>query len=80
MGNRKLEHRRSHVNIAPPIVFKVTIVETWKQHIGVRITQSFDVSITTITMEMVVTLSIVVIKKGKLIRSIAKLGSRLGGI
>ncbi len=80
MGNRKLEHRRSCINIAPPIVFEVTIVETWKQHIGVGITQSLDANITTIRVEMVVAFSIVVTKKGKLIRSTTKLGSKLGGI
>ncbi len=80
MGNHKLEHCWSHINIAPPIVFEVTIIETWKQHIGIGVTQSFDANITTTRVEMVIALSIVVIKKGKLIRSIGKLGSILGGV
>jgi hypothetical protein len=59
---------------------EATFVETQKQHAGVGITQSFDVGITTIRMEMVVALSIDVVKRGKLIGYVAKLGSELGGV
>jgi len=58
----------------------VIIVETWKQHIGIGVIQSLDANITNIRVEMVVALNIVIIKKGKFIRSTAKLGSKLGGI
>ncbi len=30
MGNRKMEHRQSHVNVAPPIVLETVVVETRK--------------------------------------------------
>ncbi len=59
---------------------EATFVETQKQHVGVGITQSFYVSITSIRMEMVVALSINVVKRGNLIVYVAKLGSELGGV
>jgi hypothetical protein len=37
MGNCKLEHHRSHVNIAPPILSKLVVVETYKQHVGIKV-------------------------------------------
>jgi hypothetical protein len=40
MGNHRMEHYQSHVNTFPPIVLEVTIVETWKQHDGVKVIQS----------------------------------------
>ncbi len=80
MGNCKLEHCRSHVNIASPIVLEVTIVETWKQHAKVGVIQSLDVGITTTRVETVVAPSINVIRKGILIRSTTKLGSESGGV
>jgi len=58
----------------------VVIIETWKQHVGIRVTQSFDACITTIGMEMVVTLNINVIRGGILIGSISKLGSGSSGV
>jgi hypothetical protein len=61
-------------------VSEVTFVETHRQHAGVGITQSFDACITTIKVETVVGLSIDVIKRGKIIGYVAKLGSGLGGI
>jgi hypothetical protein len=80
MGNYKLEHHWSCVNIAPPIVFETTVVETWKQHIGIRVIQSFDVGITTIGVEMVVALNIIVVKREVLIGSTTKLGNWLSGV
>jgi hypothetical protein len=47
MGNCKLEHHRSCINTTSLIVLEVVVVETWKQHIGVGVTQSLDVGITT---------------------------------
>jgi len=38
MGNRRLEDRWSQVSITPPIMIKVVIVETQKQHIKIGIT------------------------------------------
>jgi hypothetical protein len=78
MGNYKLEHHQSCVNTTPPLVFKTTVVKTRKQHIRVKVAQSFDVGITTIGAEMVVALNIVVVKRGILIGFITKLGNGLG--
>ncbi len=58
----------------------MAIIETWKQHVGIRVIQSFDACIKTIGMETIVTLSINVIRRGVLIGSITKLGSGLGGV
>jgi hypothetical protein len=80
MGNWRLEHRWSWVNIAPPIVSKVVVVETWTQHVGIRVIQSLDVGIITIGVETIVTPNIVVVRKGILIGSATKLGSKLGGV
>ncbi len=49
------------------------IVETWKQHVGVRVTQSLGVGITTTRVEMVVALGIDVVRRGVLIGFIAKI-------
>ncbi len=56
-------------------MLEATIIKTRKQHVGVGVTQSLGVDITTTRMETVVAPNIVVIRKGVLIRSIAKLGS-----
>ncbi len=57
---------------------KVTIVETHKQNVGIRVTPSLDVGITNIGMEIVGVLSMDVIRKGVLIRFATKLDSRIG--
>ncbi len=80
MGNRRLEHHRSRINTASPIVSKVVVVETWKQHIGVEVTQSLDVGITTTRVETVVVSNKDVVKRGILIRFIRKLGSESSGV
>ncbi len=38
MGNHRMEHRQSRINITPPIVSQATIVETQKQHVRVGVT------------------------------------------
>jgi hypothetical protein len=55
MGNCRMEHCRSCVNIAPTILLEVIVVETRKQHVGIGVTQSLGVGITTIGVEMVAT-------------------------
>jgi hypothetical protein len=57
----------------------MAIVETWKQHVGVGVTQSLGASIT-IGMEMIVVPSINVVKRGVLIGSVMKLGDGSNGI
>jgi hypothetical protein len=39
MGNHRMEHRYSRINTTPPIMLEVAIVETWKQHAKVGVTQ-----------------------------------------
>ncbi len=62
------------------IVSEVAIVETRKQHVAVGVTQSFDVVITTIRMEIIVVPNLEVVRRGILIGSIANLGSGLDGV
>jgi hypothetical protein len=59
-------------------VSKTIIVETWRQPIGIVVTQSLDADITTTKVETIIAPSMDVVKKGVLIGSIAKLGSGLG--
>jgi hypothetical protein len=80
MGNHIMEHRQFCVNIVPPILLKATIVETQKQHVGIRVTQSFGACITTTGVETIVASNIDVVRRGELIRSATKLGNRLSGI
>ncbi len=47
MGNCTMEHHQFRINTTPPKVLEATIVETHKQHVGVRVTQSFGACITT---------------------------------
>jgi hypothetical protein len=80
MGNHKLENGQSCINKAPPIVLKVAIVETWKQHVGIKVSQSLDVGIITTKMETIIAPNINVVRREILIRPIAKLGSKSGGV
>jgi hypothetical protein len=58
----------------------VIVVETQKQHVGVGVTRSLGVGITTTRVEMVVAPNINVVKRGILIGFVAKLGNGLGGV
>jgi hypothetical protein len=58
----------------------MVIVETWRQHVTVKITRSLNAGIITTREEMVVAPNIDVVERGVLIGSIIKLGSRSGGI
>jgi hypothetical protein len=80
MGNHKLEHHRSRINTTPPIVLKVAIVETWRQHARIKVIQSLDVGITTTRVETIIAPNIYVVRRGVLIGSVAKLGNELGGV
>jgi hypothetical protein len=59
---------------------EVTIIETQRQHVGVRVTKSPNARITTIRVEMVVAPNINVVRKGILIGSTTNLGSGLCGV
>ncbi len=68
------------VNIDSPIMSKAVVVETRRQPIGIIVTQSLDVGITTTRVETVVVPTMDVVKKGILIGSATKLGNGLGGV
>ncbi len=70
-----MEHRQSRVNTFPPIMLKTTIIETWKQHVGIKIIQSHGAGITTTRVEMIVAPNTNVVRRGVLIRYAAKLGN-----
>jgi len=80
MGNHKLKHHQFQINTIPPIISEATIVETSKQHVGIRVIQSLDTSITTTRVEIVVAPHIYVVTRGVLIGSTTKLGNELNGI
>jgi hypothetical protein len=61
-------------------VLKVVVVETHKQHVGVRVIESLYEGITTIGLEMIIVSNIDVVKRGVLIGSIIKLGSGSSGV
>jgi hypothetical protein len=61
-------------------VSKVIVVETQKQHAGVKVIQSFNACITTTRMEIVVVPNINVVRKGVLIKSVSKLGNGSCGV
>jgi hypothetical protein len=47
MGSHKLEHRWIKISTTSPKVLEMIVIETWRQPIGIEITQSFNVIITT---------------------------------
>ncbi len=47
MGNHRMEHRRTQINTASPIVSEAVVVEIRRQPAGIVVTQSLDVGITT---------------------------------
>jgi hypothetical protein len=59
---------------------KAAIVETQKQHAGVGVIQSLNVSITTTGVETVIEPNIDVVKRGVLIGYVTKLGSGSNGV
>jgi hypothetical protein len=80
MGNHKMEHHQPQINTISPIVSEATIVEIWRQHVKIGVIQSLDACITTIRMEMVVAPNMDFVRKGVIIISTTKLGSRSNGI
>jgi hypothetical protein len=79
LGNHKLEHRWIKINTTSPKVSKVVAIETQKQHIGIDVTQSFNVVINTTRVDMVVVPNMNVVKRGVIIKSAINLGCGLGG-
>jgi len=58
----------------------VVVVETWKQHVGIGVTQSLDVGIITIGVETIVVPNKDVVKRGVLIGFTPKLGNESSGV
>ncbi len=80
MGNQRLEQHQFLINKTSPIMSKMIVIETQRQHARVGIIQSLNVGITTTRVEMVIEPNINAIKRGILNRSITKLSSRSSGI
>jgi hypothetical protein len=59
---------------------KVAIVETRRQPVGVTVTKSFEVGITTKGFQTIVVPTMDVVKKGVLIKSATKLGNGSSGV
>ncbi len=59
---------------------KAIVVETQRQHVGAGVTQSLNVGITTIGVEMVLVPNIDVVRRGVLAGFTKRLGSRLSGV
>jgi hypothetical protein len=54
------------------------VVKTWKQLVGIEVTQSYDAIITTIGVETIVAPNMNVVKRGIIIGSPTNLGHELG--
>ncbi len=80
MGNHKLEHHWSQVNIVSPIMLEIVVVEILRKHVGVRVIQSLDAGITITWMEMVVTPNMDFVRRGILLEFVVKLGNGSNGI
>ncbi len=75
-----MEHRWSRINTTSLIVLKTITIKTHKQHVGIGVTQSLGACITSAKVETTVGPKINVIGRGVLIRSVANLSSRSGGV
>jgi hypothetical protein len=74
-----MEHCQIKINTISPRVSKSTVVETYKQPAGIEVTQSLNVVITTIGVDMVVKPNMNVVRRGIFIGSIVNLDHGLGG-
>ncbi len=70
-----MEHHQYRLNKTPLILLKIVVVETRKQHVRIKVSQSFNVGITTTRVEIVVAPSIDVVRREVLIGFPTKLGS-----
>ncbi len=61
-------------------MLEVVVVETYKQHARVGVIQSLHAGITTIGVETIVVPNMDIVKRGILIRYVAKLGTESGGV
>jgi hypothetical protein len=80
MGDHIMGHCQTQINLISPKVSKTTVVEIRRQPIGIEGTQSPNVFITTIRVEMVVAPNTTVVRGGILIGFATNLGHGLGGI
>jgi hypothetical protein len=80
MGDHIMGHCQTRINLISPKVSKTTFVEIRRQPVGIEGTQSPNVLITTIRVEMVVAPNTTVVKGGILIGSATNLGHGSGSI
>jgi hypothetical protein len=61
-------------------VSEASFVETRRQHVRVKVIQSLHIGIITTRVEMIIVPNINIVRRGILIRSIAKLGIGSSGV
>ncbi len=74
MGNHKMGHYQTQINLASLRVSEGSVIEIQRQFVGMEVNKSLNVVITTIGVEIVVAPNMNVIKGGILIRYISNLG------
>jgi hypothetical protein len=80
MGNHRMGHRQTQVNLTSQKMLEATIVKIRKQPFRIKVIQSPNVVIITIGVEIMFAPNVNVVKGGVLIRFATNLGSGLGGI
>jgi hypothetical protein len=80
MGNHRMGHHHTRVNLASPRVLKIVIVIFRRQLTRIEVIQSPNVIITTIGVETKVAPSMNVVKDGVLFGPAANFGSGSSGI
>ncbi len=80
MGNHRMGHRHTRINLVSPRVLKIVIIIFQGQLTTTEVIQSPNVIITTIGMETMVAPNMNVVKDEVLFGFATNLGSGLGGI
>ncbi len=80
MGNHIMGHPQTRVNSTSIRVSKAIVVEIWRQPVRIEVTQSPNVVIITIGVEMVVAPNTNVVKGGVLIGFTTNLGNGSNGV
>jgi hypothetical protein len=80
MGNHIMGHYQIRINLVSPKMSITIVVEIRRQPAGTKVSQSLNVFITTIRVEMVVAPNTIVVRGGILIGFATNLGHGSGGI
>jgi hypothetical protein len=80
MGNHKMGHRQTRINLTSLKTSKTIVAEIWRQPIGINVIKSLNVVIITIGVETVVAPNTNVVKSGILIGYATNLDHGLGGV